>query len=146
MVVRWFYGENSTPKGSNWGHWRNQEFDALLLKMEGAANPEEFTKALVEDAKEEGIEVAEATGTTSAQFVIRPYVGYMNPGFYAVVSSAPSQMLDEVVLSSRTASPIPNTTLSAADADKLSIGGRWREDARVIGAYAARYLDSRVNP
>lgn len=120
---------------------------------------EEFTKALVEDAKEEGIEVAEATGTTSAQFVIRPYVGYMNPGFYAVVSSAPSQIkltlrlttpdgkvLDEVVLSSRTASPIPNTTLSAADADKLSIGGRWREDARVIGAYAARYLDSRVNP
>jgi len=46
MVVRWFYGENSTPKGSNWGHWRSPEFDALLLKMEGAANPEEFTKAL----------------------------------------------------------------------------------------------------
>ncbi len=120
---------------------------------------EEFTKALVERAKEEGIEVAPTTGTTSAQFVIRPYIGYMNPGFYAVASSAPSQIrmtlrlttpdgkvLDEVHLSSRTASPIPNTTLSAADADKLSIGGRWREDARVIGAYAARYLESRVNP
>ncbi|XXX77956.1 hypothetical protein WMF30_04180 [Sorangium sp. So ce134] len=120
---------------------------------------EEFAKALIERAKEEGIEVAETTGATSAQFVLKPYVGYMNPGFYAVVSSAPSQIrmtlrittrdgkvLDEVLLSSRTPSPIPNTAMSAAEADKLTSGGRWREDARVIGAYAARYLDSRVDP
>jgi ABC-type transport system substrate-binding protein len=46
MVVRWFYGENATPKGSNWGHWRNPDFDALLLKMEGAANPDEFRRTL----------------------------------------------------------------------------------------------------
>jgi len=46
MVVRWFYGENSTPKGSNWGHWRSPEFDALLLKMEAAGSPEEFGKTL----------------------------------------------------------------------------------------------------
>jgi peptide/nickel transport system substrate-binding protein len=46
MVVRWFYGDNATPKGSNWGHWKNAEFDALLAKMEGASNPEEFRKAL----------------------------------------------------------------------------------------------------
>ncbi|WP_437814522.1 hypothetical protein [Sorangium sp. So ce1078] len=120
---------------------------------------EEFAKALIEGAKDEGIEVAETTGTSSAQFVIRPYIGYMNPGFYAVVSSAPSQIrltlrlttpdgkvLDEVQFSSRTASPIPNTALSTAEADKLSMGGRWREDARVIGAQAARYLASRVDP
>ncbi len=31
-------------------------------------------------------------GPTSAPFVIKPYIGYMNPGFYAVVSSAPSQI------------------------------------------------------
>jgi ABC-type transport system substrate-binding protein len=46
LVVRWFYGENETPKGSNWGHWRNADFDALLARMERAANPEEFGKAL----------------------------------------------------------------------------------------------------
>ena len=46
MVVRWFYGENATPKGSNWGHWRNPDFDALLLKMEGAANPDELRRTL----------------------------------------------------------------------------------------------------
>ncbi|WP_441289092.1 hypothetical protein ACSRUE_46010 [Sorangium sp. KYC3313] len=120
---------------------------------------EEFTKALVAAAQEEGIEVAPSDGPTSAPFVIKPYVGYMNPGFYAVVSSAPSQIrltlrlttpdgrvLDEVQFSSRTASPIPNTNLSSADADKLKPGGRWREDGRVIGAYVARYLASRVSP
>jgi peptide/nickel transport system substrate-binding protein len=47
MVVRWFYGENSTPKGSNWGHWRNPQFDALLSKMEAAGSPEEYNKAIV---------------------------------------------------------------------------------------------------
>src|SRR5690606_30314517 len=47
MVVRWFYGENSTPKGSNWGHWRNPEFDATLLKMESAANKDEFDKSVI---------------------------------------------------------------------------------------------------
>jgi ABC-type transport system substrate-binding protein len=46
MVVRWFFGENVTPKGSNWGHWRNPDFDALLLKMEGAADPDELRRAL----------------------------------------------------------------------------------------------------
>jgi peptide/nickel transport system substrate-binding protein len=46
MVVRWFYGDNATPKGSNWGHWRSPEFDALLRKMEGASNRDEFRKAL----------------------------------------------------------------------------------------------------
>jgi ABC-type transport system substrate-binding protein len=46
MVVRWFYGDNATPKGSNWGHWRSSEFDALLRKMEGASNQDEFRKAI----------------------------------------------------------------------------------------------------
>jgi ABC-type transport system substrate-binding protein len=46
LVVRWFYGDNATPKGSNWGHWRNAQFDALLAKMENAGNPEEFRAAL----------------------------------------------------------------------------------------------------
>lgn len=46
MVVRWFYGDNSTPKGSNWGHWKNPKFDELLLKMEAAASPDEFNKNL----------------------------------------------------------------------------------------------------
>jgi peptide/nickel transport system substrate-binding protein len=46
MVVRWFYGENSTPKGSNWGHWKNPTFDGLLAKMESAPNPDEFNKAV----------------------------------------------------------------------------------------------------
>jgi peptide/nickel transport system substrate-binding protein len=46
LVVRWFYGDNSTPKGSNWGHWKNPAFDALLIKMEGASSQDEFRKTL----------------------------------------------------------------------------------------------------
>ena len=46
MVVRWFFGENSTPKGSNWGHWKNPKFDELLLKMETATSPAESSQHL----------------------------------------------------------------------------------------------------
>jgi peptide/nickel transport system substrate-binding protein len=42
MMVRWFYGANATPKGSNWGHWVNPEFDATLAKMEAAKDQGEF--------------------------------------------------------------------------------------------------------
>jgi ABC-type transport system substrate-binding protein len=47
MIVRWFYGANSTPAGSNWGHWKNPEFDATIAKMESAANKDEFDKSVV---------------------------------------------------------------------------------------------------
>lgn len=120
---------------------------------------EEFAKALIERAKEEGIEVAQASGPTSAPFLLRPYIGYLDPGYYAVVSSRPSHLmltlrittpdgkvLDEVQFSSRTHAPNPGTLAGSADADKLTIGGRWREDARVVGALAGRYLASRVDP
>jgi len=46
LVVRWFYGDNITPKGSNWSHWKNSDFDALLRQMEAAGNPEEDGKTL----------------------------------------------------------------------------------------------------
>ena len=42
----WRYGDNATPRGSNWGHWRNADFDALLLKMENAGSQDEFRKTL----------------------------------------------------------------------------------------------------
>jgi peptide/nickel transport system substrate-binding protein len=47
MMVRWFYGANSTPAGSNWGHWKNPEFDATLLKMESAGSKAEFDQAVI---------------------------------------------------------------------------------------------------
>ena len=46
MVVRWFFGDNSTPKGSNWGHWKNPKFDETLLKMEGATSADEANQML----------------------------------------------------------------------------------------------------
>ncbi|AUX20096.1 hypothetical protein SOCEGT47_005590 [Sorangium cellulosum] len=120
---------------------------------------EEFAKALIERAREEGIEVAPADGPTSAPFLIRPYIASLEPGYYAVVSSKPSRLiltlrittpdgkvLDEIQLSNRTHAPNPGTIAASSDADKLTSGGRWREDARVVGALAARYLASRVDP
>ncbi|WP_437677526.1 hypothetical protein [Sorangium sp. So ce131] len=124
-----------------------------------AAIDEEFAKALIEGAKEEGIEVERTPGPMSAPFLLRPYIAYLEPGHYAVVSSSPSELvltlritapdgrvLDEVQFSSRTHPPNPSTMLGLAESEKLSSGGRWRADARGVGALAADYLASRVAP
>lgn len=34
QMARWFWSDNFAPRGSNWGHWRNDEFDANLEKIQ----------------------------------------------------------------------------------------------------------------
>lgn len=138
---------------------RKDADDHRQFVSDKASIDDEFAKALIEAARDHGIEVAQVSEPRSAPYVLMPYVSYMNPGFYAVASSSPSQIiltlriatsdgkvLDEVEFSSRTASPNPKTSLSRADEDKLTSGGRWREDARIIGETVSSYLKSRVSP
>src|SRR3546814_4272346 len=39
QMARWFWSGNFTPPGSNWGHWKNEEFDALLTEIQNATDP-----------------------------------------------------------------------------------------------------------
>jgi ABC-type transport system substrate-binding protein len=34
QMARWFWSDNFAPRGSNWGHWQNEEFDANLEKIQ----------------------------------------------------------------------------------------------------------------
>lgn len=124
-----------------------------------AAVNEAFVKALTESAAQEGIEITESDGATSAPFLIRPYVNSMKEGHYAVVTIESSEIkmivrimtpegkiLDEIALSHRTPPPNPSTLDGSINADKRTSGGRWREDGRALGVLVAEYLTTRVKP
>ncbi|MEP7119806.1 MAG: hypothetical protein ABJE95_02805 [Byssovorax sp.] len=110
---------------------------------------EEFVNTLIKQAREAGIEVVLGTGPGDAPFQIHPAVGWIEPGFYVGVASAPSQVrmrlqittpdgrvLDEIIMKHLTGGSLFNP----------SSGGRFRSDGGGLGAWSAKYLNSRVHP
>lgn len=110
---------------------------------------EEFVNALIKQAREAGIEVVLATGPNDAPFQVHPSIQWVEPGFYAGIVAAPSQtrmtlrittpdgtVLDEISMKHVTGASLLNP----------SSGGRLRSDGRGLGAWTAKYLNSRVHP
>lgn len=110
---------------------------------------EEFTGALLKQARELGFDVVLATGPNDAPFQIRPSVAWLEPGFYAGIVGAPSQMrmkiqivlpdgrvLDEIRMEHRTDGSVFNA----------ASGTRLRTDGRVLGELTAKYLNTRIHP
>jgi hypothetical protein len=133
----------------------------LSFQTDKTAANEEFTRALISRARDEGVEIFLATGPSDGPFVIRPAMTFFEPGFYVGVVSAPSRLdvsfritmpdgttLDEILMSHRTAAPtIDNNLLGAMlNVDKMSSGGRLRADAEWIGKTGGKYLMTRVAP
>jgi len=46
QMARWFLSANSSPRGSNAGHWRDAQFDAAMTEIERARTPEEAAPAI----------------------------------------------------------------------------------------------------
>src|SRR5690606_38186591 len=46
QMARWFWSANFTPPGSNWGHWKNEEFDTLLTNIQNSTDPTLMQKSL----------------------------------------------------------------------------------------------------
>lgn len=114
-----------------------------------AAINEEFAKALMATAHDEGLTVVPATGPQSAPFMIRPYVSYVEGGFYVGVAAAPSEVrmtlrittpdgrvLDEIAVNHKTGAGIT----------RPSSGQRLRDDGEGLGEIVAKYLKTRVAP
>jgi hypothetical protein len=110
---------------------------------------QEFARGLIDGVREEGIEIVLSSSPGDAPFVIRPYITFIEPGFYAYFTTKPSrvemalritapngQILEEIVLHHSTPSTLTNP----------SSGGRLRADGAGLGKTVARYLYSRVKP
>jgi hypothetical protein len=122
------------------------------LQADKEALNEEFTKALIEGARGQGIKVTPASGSEASPFTIRPYVTFLEPGFYAAyfhdalppsrvvmslrITTPAGQVLEEIRLEHST----PATESDPSSNDRL------RADGAGLGKTVARYLSSRVRP
>lgn len=115
-----------------------------------------FFAELRSEASAAGLQIDRAS--KPAPFVIRPIVQFIEPGFYAVVASAPSQVrmrvlietadgtvLDIIELLHQTDSASSGWSVGGISTNPSS-GGRLRDDASWIGEAVGEYLVERARP
>jgi hypothetical protein len=129
---------------------------ASFLEDKAALN-EKFLERLIVRSKEGGIDVVPATGPDAAPFIIRPHVDFIEPGFYAGVVGAPSEVHMHVGITGPGGPPLdqielihgtdPRSGFSVggfAIPKDPSSGGRLRADGAALGDLVGRYLITRV--
>ncbi|MBL9027636.1 MAG: hypothetical protein JNL21_35925 [Myxococcales bacterium] len=127
------------------------------FKGDKQAVDERFQAELKDTAQGEGISVGAAAGQNKG-FLIKPKVEFFEPGYYAVVASAPSEIrmrisiegpdgkvLDIIEVRHQTDSKSSGFSIGGISTNPSS-GGRLREDAEWIGEAVAEYIISRVKP
>jgi len=106
---------------------------------------DEFQKALMGGAHERGVRVVAAN--QAAPFAVHAKVTWIEPGFYAVVASRPSEVEMVVTIATPEGNVLDEITLkhsTGADITNPAVGNRLRDDAEALGDYVARYLETRV--
>jgi hypothetical protein len=127
------------------------------FQTDKAALNEKFLEHLTVTAREHAIQVVPATGPGDAPFILKPSIDFIEPGFYAGVAGAPSEVhmivrivgpdnrvLDEISLAHGT-DPRSGVSIGGFAIPKdPSSGGRLRTDGAYLGDFVGRYLVSRV--
>jgi hypothetical protein len=106
---------------------------------------DEFFNKLRSGAKDAGIEVVPGE---DADYVIEPRVPWIEPGFYAVVASKPSEVQMTVRILDRSGALVDEIEMrhqTAASMTNPAVGNRLRDDAEAIGGYMAKYLEQRTS-
>lgn len=107
-----------------------------------------FLKLLQEDAQSEGIKVKTAAGEIDT-YVIKPHIGFMEPGFYTYVVNKPSETIMRVKIEDKDGKLIDEIEIkhsSPATMTSPAAGNRYRSDAKAIGEIMADYLIKRTSP
>jgi hypothetical protein len=110
---------------------------------------EEFVNALIKQARDAGIEVVLGMGPADAPFQIHPSIAWIEPGFFAGVMGAPSQIRMKLRITTpdgRVLDEINMKHATGASFIYAASGGRLRKDGQGLGEWSAKYLKSRVHP
>lgn len=107
-----------------------------------------FTTNLRAVATDNGIDVDVAAGEVTT-YVIKPHVGFMEPGFYAVIASAPSEVVMRLKIEDKDGKVLDEIEIvhqtSPSNWGNVAAGSRYREDAEWIGRVAGQYVAHRVS-
>ncbi len=130
----------------------------LSFQEDKAALNQNFLANLLGASREFGIEVVPATGPADAPFLIKPAVGFIEPGFYGGIVHEPSEvrmdvkiitpdgrLVDEIELTHGTSPASGFKVGGISMPSNPSSGGRLRKDGEALGRILAEYLQARVN-
>src|SRR6478609_8927359 len=112
-----------------------------------AAFQEEFDKAIRATGTSAGLSIT--VGESGAPFIIKPKVDYIEPGFYAYVSSSASGVKVTMKIVSADGKEVDEILLehhTSASMGKASVESRVRHDGEGMGTQAAQYIATRVAP
>jgi len=115
------------------------------FKADKAALNGEYLRELSDHADKIGVRVVPATGPDSAPFLIKPYVAWIEPGYYAVVSARPSEVRMLVRITSPDGRVLDEIAVKSNSSGYAS-GQRLRNDGNALGRITAAYLKTRVAP
>ncbi|MFO0553893.1 MAG: hypothetical protein U0271_36255 [Polyangiaceae bacterium] len=119
--------------------------DKASFAADRKAMNEEFLSSLVAAGERRGLAV-EKDGT--AEFVVKASVYFLEPGFYAVVASKPSEVRMEVKLTDRDGKVLDAFKISVKvdtqNFGNVSSGARFRQCAGLLGTLVAEYIDRRT--
>jgi hypothetical protein len=117
---------------------------------------EKFIEHLIARGHEVGLEFYPATGPADGPFVVRPHVRFIEPGFYAGVAGAPSEVQMEVRITTPDGAVLDEVALihdtspfSGARVGGFAIpaypasGNRLRKDGEELGKLVAKYVHIR---
>jgi hypothetical protein len=103
----------------------------------------EFAQHLMATASEAGITVTPTLNPAGAEFILRPAVAWLEPGYYIGIASGASQVRMMLQILSPNGSVIDEILLEHGTAGSLTnaaVGTRLREDGEDLGRYAGKYL------
>ncbi|HET7544451.1 MAG TPA: hypothetical protein VFK05_31485 [Polyangiaceae bacterium] len=112
-----------------------------------AAFQEEFDKAIRASGTQAGLNIT--LGASGAPFVIKPKVDYIEPGYYAYVSSSASGVKVTMKIVTAEGKDVDEVLLehhTSASMGSASVESRVRADGEGMGAQAAQYIAQRVAP
>lgn len=126
------------------------EAQRASFQEDKAAMAERFQAGFAEAVSDAGLAVA-----NDAPFVVRPRLVFVEPGFYAVLASAPSQARMRVAITTPDGKVLDEIELAHSTDSKSgmsvggistnpSSGGRLRDDAAAIGEAVGAYLAERA--
>jgi hypothetical protein len=104
-----------------------------------------FAGVMTREAREHGIQVVPPS--QAAPFAIHPKVVFIEPGFFTVFINQASEVQMFITISTADGMVLDEITVAHATPSTLTtpgVGMRLRDDAEAMGAYAARYLTTRV--
>jgi hypothetical protein len=113
------------------------------FKTDKLALNEEYLQAISRRADEAGIRVVPATGPSSAPFLIRPSVAWLEPGYYVGVAAKASEVRMLVRITTPDGRVLDEIAIHSHSGGYAS-GTRLRNDGHQLGKISADYLKARV--